>query len=93
MLSVDVERDTTAPPELVLDTLRDFSPEQRGEIWSNVTPKHFTLHDSGPDFLDVTEGTIMVPNASSSAVRRAGSPRPSTILVAGACFAGTSGPP
>jgi hypothetical protein len=60
MLSVDVEGDTTAPPELVLDTLRDPSPERRGEIWSNVTPKHFELHDSGPDFLDVTEGTFLV---------------------------------
>jgi hypothetical protein len=60
MLNVHVERDTSAPPELVLDTLRDPSPERRGEIWSNITPKHFTLHDSGPDFLDVTEGTFIV---------------------------------
>ena len=60
MLNVHIERETSAPPELVLDTLRDPSPERRGEIWSNITPKHFTLHDSGPDFLDVTEGTFIV---------------------------------
>lgn len=60
MLSVDVERETTAPPDSVLDTLRDPSPERRHEIWSNITPKHFELHDSGPDFLDVTEGTFLV---------------------------------
>ena len=60
MLNVHVERETSAPPELVLDTLRDPSPERRGEIWSNITPKHFTLHHSGPDFLDVTEGTFLV---------------------------------
>lgn len=60
MLNVHVERETSAPPELVLDTLRDPSPERRGEIWSNITPKHFTLHDSGPDFLEVTEGTFIV---------------------------------
>jgi hypothetical protein len=60
MLSVDVERETTAAPDLVLDTLRDPSPERRGEVWSNITPKHFELHDSGPDFLDVTEGTFIV---------------------------------
>lgn len=60
MLSVEVERDTTAPAELVLDTLRDPSPSRRGEIWSNITPKHFTLHASGDDFLDVTEGTVIV---------------------------------
>lgn len=60
MLKVHVERGTSAPPELVLGTLRDPSPERRGEIWSNITPKQFTLHDSGPDFLDVTEGTFLV---------------------------------
>ena len=60
MLNVHVERETSAPPELVLDTLREPSPERRGEIWSNITPKHFTLHDSGLDFLDVTEGTFIV---------------------------------
>jgi hypothetical protein len=60
MLSVHVERDTAAPPDLVLQTLLDPAPEQRAEIWSNVTPKHFVLHDSGPEFLDVTEGTFVV---------------------------------
>jgi hypothetical protein len=60
MLNVHVERDTTAPPDLVLDTPRDPSPARRSEIWSNITPKHFTLHDSGADFLDVTEGTFIV---------------------------------
>jgi hypothetical protein len=60
MLSIHVKRDTTVSPELVLDTLRDPSPERRGEIWSNITPKRFRLHDSGPDFIDVTEGTFIV---------------------------------
>lgn len=60
MLSVQVERDTTAPAEAVLDTLRDPSPDRRGEIWSNITPERFTLHASGEDFLDVTEGTFIV---------------------------------
>ncbi len=59
MVSIHVKRDTTASPELVLDTLRDPSAERRGEIWSNVTPKRFTLHDSGADFIDVTEGTFL----------------------------------
>ena len=60
MLNIHVERETSAPPELVLDTLREPAPERRGEIWSKITPKHFTLHDSGPDFLDVTEGTSVI---------------------------------
>ena len=60
MLNVHVERETSAPSELVLDMLREPSPERRGEIWSNVAPKHFTLHDAGSDFLDVTEGTFIV---------------------------------
>jgi hypothetical protein len=59
MLSVHVERETIAPAELVLETWRDPSPERRGEIWSNVTPKHFTLHGSGDDYLEVTEGTFI----------------------------------
>ena len=59
MLNVQVERETSAPPELVLDTLREPSPERRAEIWSNITPKHSTLHDSGPDFLELTEGTFI----------------------------------
>lgn len=60
MLNIHVKRDTTASPELVLDTLRDSSAERRGEIWSNITPNRFELHDSGPDFIDVTEGTFIV---------------------------------
>ena len=60
MLNVHVARETSAPPEEVLDTLRDPSPERRGEIWTNVTPKHFTLHESGPNHIDVTEGTFVV---------------------------------
>ena len=60
MVNVHVERETTAAPEQVLATFREPSPERRGEIWSNVTPKHFVLHDSGPDFLEVTEGTFVV---------------------------------
>jgi hypothetical protein len=60
MLKIHVERETTASPDLVLGTWRDASPESRGEIWSNVTPKHFTVHSSGDDHLDVTEGTFIV---------------------------------
>ena len=59
MLNVHVKRDTTASPEPVLDTLRDSSPERRGEIWSNITPKRFDLHAWGSDFLEVTEGTFI----------------------------------
>ena len=60
MIDITVQRETTAPPELVLDTLRDPSADTRSEIWSNVTPKHFTLHESGPAHMEVTEGTIVV---------------------------------
>jgi hypothetical protein len=59
VLHVHVERDTTAPPELVLDTLRDPELERRAEIWSNVQPKHSTVHESGPGFLVLTEGTFL----------------------------------
>ena len=60
MFSVHVERETTAPPELVLDTLRDPELERRSEIWDAIQPKHSTVHDSGAGFLEITEGNFFV---------------------------------
>ncbi len=59
MVDISVSRETTAPPESVLATLREFSPERRHEFWSNVTPKYFKLHDSGAGFAELTEGTFI----------------------------------
>ncbi|HEV7195878.1 MAG TPA: hypothetical protein VGN19_08055, partial [Pedococcus sp.] len=36
----------------------DFGPE-RSRTWPNVDPDHFTVHEQGPDWAEVTEGTRM----------------------------------
>ena len=59
MLELRVRRETSAPPEAVLDTLREQSPKRRHDYWSNVTPKRFRLHESGHDFIEVTEATFL----------------------------------
>jgi hypothetical protein len=59
MIDISVSRETTAPPELVLASLRELSPERRHEFWSNVTPKYFKVHDSGAGFAELTEGTFI----------------------------------
>lgn len=62
MVEICVRRRTTAPATAtaVLDTLRETSPERRRAFGSNVTPRYSKLHASGPDFLEVTEGTFIV---------------------------------
>lgn len=60
MVDIRVTRETTAPPESVLTTLRELDPERRHGFWSNVKPKYFKLHDSGADFAEVTEGDFFV---------------------------------
>lgn len=59
MVDIRVRCETTAPPEAVLGTLRGRSGEERHRYWTNVKPRYFTLHDSGPDFVEVTEGTFI----------------------------------
>ena len=55
-VDIHVQRETTAPPEAVLDTLRETDLERRGRFWSQVKPKYSVVHESGPNFLDITEG-------------------------------------
>ena len=48
---------TLSPPE-VLEVITDFGPD-RARWWPNVDDAHFTVHDQGPDWAEVTEGTSM----------------------------------
>lgn len=57
MVDMQVERDTSLAPDLVLSSIKEQSLERRNEIWSNVTPSLSEVHDTGPDFLEITEGT------------------------------------
>jgi hypothetical protein len=49
---------TTLSPSQVLDVLTDFGPD-RSRYWPNVDDAHFTVHELGPDWAEVTEGTSM----------------------------------
>jgi hypothetical protein len=50
------EADTSASPERVLAAVRDFS-ERRTELWGNVAPEYYEVHEVGDAFAEVTEGT------------------------------------
>lgn len=49
---------TTLSPDAVLELFTDFGPE-RARRWPNIDESHFTVHDRGPDWAEVTEGTRM----------------------------------
>jgi hypothetical protein len=42
----------------VLSLLTDFGPD-RAKHWPNVDDAHFKVHELGPDWAEVTEGTAM----------------------------------
>jgi len=44
------------PPERFIGALTDFGPE-RGSTWGNSDPEFLTVHDTGPRWAEVTEGT------------------------------------
>jgi hypothetical protein len=43
-------------PGEVLAALTDFGP-RRSQIWPNIDDRHFKLHDQGPGWAEVTEGS------------------------------------
>jgi hypothetical protein len=47
---------TSLSPSDVMAVITDFGPD-RARWWPNVDEAHFTLHDQGPDWAEVTEGT------------------------------------
>jgi hypothetical protein len=49
---------TTLSPSDAMELITDFGPE-RAERWPNVDDAHFTVHDQGPDWAEVTEGNAM----------------------------------
>jgi hypothetical protein len=55
MPKVHVQVDSTLSPQQVLEVLTDFGPG-RSKNWPGIDDQHFTVHDRGPDWADVTEG-------------------------------------
>jgi hypothetical protein len=49
---------TSLTPSDVMSVITDFGPD-RARWWPNVDEAHFTVHDQGPDWAEVTEGTSM----------------------------------
>ena len=47
---------TSLSPSDVMAVITDFGPD-RARWWPNVDEAHFKLHDQGPDWAEVTEGT------------------------------------
>lgn len=49
---------TSLSPSQTLAVITDFGPD-RARWWPNVDDAHFTVHDQGPGWAEVTEGTGM----------------------------------
>ena len=49
---------TSLSPGDLLAVITDFGPD-RSRWWPNVDAEHFTVHDQGPGWAEVTEGTGM----------------------------------
>jgi hypothetical protein len=56
MPTLHFEVESKLPPDAVLAALTDFSPN-RAEVWPNIDSDHFKLHDQGPGWAEVTEGS------------------------------------
>jgi hypothetical protein len=49
---------STLSPAAVMELFTDFGPE-RAQRWPNIDQAHFQVHDQGPGWAEVTEGTAM----------------------------------
>jgi hypothetical protein len=55
MPTIHVRVESRLPPQRVLQILTDFGPD-RARTWPGVDDQHLTVHASGTDWADVTEG-------------------------------------
>jgi len=56
MPTIHFEVQSSLAPEALLAALTDFGPS-RAEVWPNIDSAHFKLHDQGPGWAEVTEGS------------------------------------
>ena len=56
MARIHFRLETSLAPGAVLAALTDFGP-RRAEIWPNIDDQHFKLHEDGPGWAEVTEGS------------------------------------
>jgi hypothetical protein len=58
MPRIEFDVDTRVPSDRFIAALTDFSP-RRAEIWPNIDAQHLKVHEVGPDWADVTEGSSL----------------------------------
>jgi hypothetical protein len=56
MANIQISADTDVPAETVLAAITDFT-SRRPEIWPNIDPNVYRVHELGADWADVTEGS------------------------------------
>ena len=56
MAKIHYSADGSIAPERFIAALTDFSPD-RPRVWPNLSPKFYAVHEVGPDWADVTEGS------------------------------------
>ncbi len=56
MTTIHITTTTPVAPELVLNALTNFTP-QRLEIWPNIDPRYYEVHEVHDTSADVTEGS------------------------------------
>jgi hypothetical protein len=56
MPRIEFDLSTDVAPDRFIGALTDFSPA-RAEVWPNVDAQHLKVHEVGPDWADVTEGS------------------------------------
>jgi hypothetical protein len=56
MARVHFRLKTTMAPGAVLAVLTDFGP-RRAKVWPNIDDRHFKVHEQGPGWAEVTEGS------------------------------------
>jgi hypothetical protein len=55
-VNVHFKLESPLTPDAVLNALTDFGPS-RSKVWPNVDDAHFKLHEQGPGWAEVTEGS------------------------------------
>lgn len=56
MARIHFRLETGLAPGAVLAALTDFGP-RRSKVWPNIDDQHFKLHEQGPGWAEVTEGS------------------------------------
>src|SRR5262245_49790034 len=58
MPRIEFDLTTGVSPDRFIAALTDFSPA-RADLWPNIDSQHLKVHEVGPDWADVTEGSSL----------------------------------